>query len=392
LLVISHACFMAINRKVYQLLLREGWELELVVPETMNFPTGALAAQPPAAGDPPIHYLPLKGDNPRTYYYEGLTALLEQKRPALVLLDNDPVSRMAGETGSWCRSHQSALFCISCENLPLDIMDAIRRRGVKNLPAAILKRWMLRRNRAYVDGVFCINNDGKRIFEAEGFRQVSHMPLGYDPAVFFPNETAGKVIRQRHGFNTKVIAYFGRLTPEKGIHILISALGQLKDRQWQLMMDHFDEYASPYHKEIKQAISEAGITDRVVFVNPDHVEIADYMNAADIIVVPSLSVPNWKEQYGRVAAEGMACGRTVIASGSGALPELLGGHGLLFREGDVKALAALLDQCLTGPPPEMPDSARIARYAQEKLSIYQQAKVLERAFESFGLSGQPVLS
>ncbi len=240
---------------------------------------------------------------------------------------------------------------------------------------------MLRRYRGRVSGVFCINNDGKKIFEEEGFDNVRQMPLGFDPAVFFPDRASGEVVRRKHGFTKTVVAYFGRLIPEKGVHLLIQALQELKHLDWQLMMDHFDEYASDYHKEIKRAICESGIEDRVIFVHPDHVGIAAYMNAADIIVVPSVSSPAWKEQYGRVAAEGMACGTTIIASDSGALPELLNGHGLLFPEGDAGALAGMLEQCLSGQMPGMPDAGGIADYAREHLSIYRQKRIIENALQ-----------
>ncbi len=374
---------MAINRKVYQLFKQEGWSIELVAPETLTFPTGVKAAQPAAAGDPPIHFLPLKGDNPRTYSFEGLTALLDQRRPVIVLLDNDPVSRLAGAIGQWCSNNQSALFCVSNENLSLGLMDTIRRRGPGNLAAAVMKRWMLYRNRKVIEGIFCINRDGKKVFEAEGFRGVRRMPLGFDPTIFFPDDKAAVAIKEKHGFHTKIIAYFGRLIPEKGIHILIGALQQLKNRDWQLMMDHFDEYASDYHREVKKAISASGIDGQVIFVHPDHVEIAAYMNAADVIVVPSVSTPAWKEQYGRVAAEGMACGTTVIASDCGALPELINGHGLLFREGDTAALMALLEKFLAGEPESIPPVTSIARYAKEQLSIYRQKNIMEEAFDAF---------
>ena len=47
------------------------------------------------------------------------------------------------------------------------------------------------------------------------------MPLGFDPAFFFPDENSGTEIRKKFGLKGKVIAYFGRLTREKGIHVLI---------------------------------------------------------------------------------------------------------------------------------------------------------------------------
>ncbi len=380
LLVVSHACFTAINRNVYQLLEKDGWNLEIVVPKTLLFASGEKTAEPPQPADPPLHYLNLKGNNPRTYLFESLMELLDQKRPRIILLDNDPVSRLSIQLGKWCKKNNAWLFCISNENLPLDIRSAIIRRGWKALPAAIIKRVMLKESRKLVDGVFTVNGDGEKLFKAAGYRNVRHMPLGFDPAYFYPDPVARQQIRDRLALKQKVISYFGRLTREKGIHILIGALAELKSYSWQLMMDSFDPSTSAYHAEINHLMKNAGIAERVVFINPSHTEIADYMNAADVIVVPSITIPAWKEQYGRVAAEAMACGKTVIASKSGALPGLLNGHGYLFEEGDVRALAGILKSFLSpGGNGHLPES-EIAAYALENLSINTQKSVLEAAF------------
>ncbi len=340
--MISHACFTAINRHVYHLFIREGWNLEMVVPDKLTFPSGIKNADPPEKGDPQIHFLNLKGTNPRTYRFEGLTDVLDKKKPGIIILDSDPVSMMATQMGSWAKKNQAWLFCISNENLPLDIKSVLARRGIKGLPAFLFKRVLLKRNRSLVDGIFTVNRDGEKIFIKEGFLNVRYMPLGFDPAFFFPDPEARLSIRSRYKLNNKVIAYFGRMTKEKGVHLLIQALKNMQSLDWQLMMDSFDIYASEYNQEISRLLSESEILNRVVFVKPDHFEIAAYMNAADIIVVPSLTVVNWKEQYGRVAAEGLACGKEVIASDSGALPDLLGGHGYLFKDGNVQELQDLL--------------------------------------------------
>ncbi len=341
---------------------------------------GIKKADPPEKDDPDIHYLGLKGTNPRTYHFEGLTDLLNHKKPGIIILDNDPVSMLTTQLGKWSKRNKSRLFCISNENLPLDIKSGLKRRGFKALPAVLFKKVLLKLNRPLPDGIFTVNRDGERIFTDEGFMNVRHMPLGFDPAFFHPDIVIRNAIRSKCNLNKKVIAYFGRLTPEKGVHLLIQALKNLKSMEWQLMMDSFDIYASEYNKEISRLLSESEILNRVVFIKANHFEVAAYMNAADIVVVPSLSIANWKEQYGRVAAEAMACGKEVIASDSGALPELLNGHGFLFQEGNVQDLQDLLVSRLNSDQNQDLTPEKISAYALANLSIQKQKAVMEAAF------------
>lgn len=373
---------MAINRNIYHLFIHDGWNVEMVVPVSLNFPAGNKQAEPQNDADPFIHYLNLNGDNPRTYLFEGLNYILEEKKPRIVLLDNDPVSRLALVVGKWCNQNNAKLFCISNENLPLDIFSAIRRRGWRNLPAAIVKRILLNKTKKVVDGVFTINSYGKQIFIDEGYKNVEQMPLGFDPNYFHPDTNTRASLRAKLGLTKTVIAYFGRLTKEKGVHILIKALQELKELEWLLIMDDFDEYASDYNKEIRRLIKEADIMDRMVFINPNHYEIAGFMNASDIVVVPSITAPHWKEQYGRVAAEAMACGKTVIASDSGALPELLNNYGWIFPEGDVQSLKKLLKNLLTTNT-SFNEKSRdsISAYAKNELSLVRQKTVMQASFK-----------
>ncbi len=380
ILVISHACFTAINRHVYRLFLESGWQLEMVIPRELIFPSGKRKAEPPENDDPEIHYLHLKGLNPRSYHFEGLPALLNRVNPGIIILDNDPVSMLATQVGKWTRKHRSWLYCISNDNLPLDVRSGLERRGLKALPAIFFKRILITRNKRLIDGIFTINRDGEKIFLKEGFRNVRHMPLGYDPVFFYPDDTMRESIRNKFKLNNTVIAYFGRLTREKGVHLLIAALSNLQSMEWQLMMDSFDIYASDYNQEIGRMLSDSGIMNRVVFVKPNHFEIGAYINAADIVVVPSISVANWKEQYGRVAAEALACGKEVIASDSGALPGLLDGHGFLFKQGELTDLQETLAKRLASNRLSVKESKEIVAYAMTNLSIQKQKKVMESAF------------
>ena len=76
-----------------------------------------------------------------------------------------------------------------------------------------------------------------------------------------------------------------------------------------------------------------------------------------MLVVPSIETPSWIEQFGRVALEAMASGVTVVASNSGALPEVLGGAGVLVPPDDVAALAEALTRLRDDPA----ERARLGR-------------------------------
>ena len=76
----------------------------------------------------------------------------------------------------------------------------------------------------------------------------------------------------------------------------------------------------------------------------------------DMLVLPSLTRPNWKEQFGRVLIEAMACGVPVIGSDSGEIPNVIGDAGLIFPEGNIPALRDSIAGLLVDP-------AAYARYA-----------------------------
>ena len=71
--------------------------------------------------------------------------------------------------------------------------------------------------------------------------------------------------------------------------------------------------------------------------------------ALDCLVVPSLTFPHWKEQFGGVLADGMAMGLPLIGSDSGAIPEVIGPAGLAVPEGQAEALGAAIERLQQSP-------------------------------------------
>jgi glycosyltransferase involved in cell wall biosynthesis len=82
-----------------------------------------------------------------------------------------------------------------------------------------------------------------------------------------------------------------------------------------------------------------------------HDEMPSGYAQIDVLVLPSRTTPTWSEQFGRVIAEALWCGRPVVGSSSGSIPRLLEltGGGLVFPEGDVVALAGQLTRLREDP-------------------------------------------
>jgi glycosyltransferase involved in cell wall biosynthesis len=83
----------------------------------------------------------------------------------------------------------------------------------------------------------------------------------------------------------------------------------------------------------------------------------------------------------------MACGRAVVVSDSGTLPELVGDAAVVFPEGDVDSLAEVLDRLLASPEERQRLGAAAFQRAHEHLSVDQQVAVMDRLFRE--LIGEP---
>ena len=60
-------------------------------------------------------------------------------------------------------------------------------------------------------------------------------------------------------------------------------------------------------------------------------QVAVEMRKLHALVLPSRTTPRWKEQFGRVLIEAMACGVPPVGSDSGEIPHVIDDAGLVFR-------------------------------------------------------------
>jgi L-malate glycosyltransferase len=220
------------------------------------------------------------------------------------------------------------------------------------LPIALLEKYNLKHSHGIISG----NQDGAEVLRQRGYQgAIKVMPqLGIDESLFTAKaqpELAAKLGIEKGDF---VVGFVGRFVPEKGLLTLLNALLTLKNKPWKLLLLGRGELQAEL---IKIAI-ENNIQERLILVESvPHDEVANYINLMSTLVLPSettykfktLTSTGWKEQFGHVLIEAMACKIPVIGSDSGEIPHVIGDAGLVFPEGDSQSLANCLVQLMDKP-------------------------------------------
>lgn len=175
------------------------------------------------------------------------------------------------------------------------------------------------------------------VLRDKGFHEkTAVVPNGVDTTLFCPMDRG--LCRRKFGFENFVVGYVGRFVPEKGIIDLIEAVSRCHASVELAFVG-----AGPLRGGMERRVSELGLKNRVYFL-PERPagELPGLMNALDVLVLPSRTTPRWKEQFGRVLVEAMACEIPVVGSDSGAIPDVIGKCGIVFPEGDLQALAGAI--------------------------------------------------
>lgn len=160
--------------------------------------------------------------------------------------------------------------------------------------------------------------------------------------VSYPGVDAER-FRSAHGVpgDGHLVVSPGRLVWEKGHYDVIRALATLEHSPRLLIVGD-----GPERGRLLRYAAELGLGDRVEIRSVPYSEMPSVFAAASCVVLGSLPTPLWEEQFGMVLAEAMAAGAPILASSSGAIPEVVGDSAQLFAPGDWIELARLLS---TGP-------------------------------------------
>jgi glycosyltransferase involved in cell wall biosynthesis len=160
---------------------------------------------------------------------------------------------------------------------------------------------------------------------------VSTMHYGVDTAIFRPldNTTCKEILGIPTDRPVIAFAAVSVADKRKGASCLIEAIQQMEEKPFLLT------WGASFPPELEELPHL-----HLGSIDSEHL-LATVYNAADVFVIPSM-----EEAFGQTALESLACGRPVIGSDVGGIPDMVrdGETGLLIERGNAVALAAALDQ------------------------------------------------
>lgn len=308
-----------------------------------------------------------KGKENRGFYISGLRRAFHLSQPEIIFLMEEPFSLFALQVLFLKNlySPNSKIVFFTWNNLSFSEFDYRPSVWYR-----MVSRWTLDR----CDGALTANSDGITVLGNTGFAKPIEK-IGYgvrtDRFIEQDNDRVEK-LRAEIGITPEqvIIGYVGRLLRMKGLDILLDAFASLDNPNLRLLIVGSGEF----EQELMVLAERLGISDRIIhYPSVAHGDVPAYMQLINIFVLPSRRYRMWAEQFGRVLVEAMAAGAIVIGSDSGAIPEVIGNAGFVFRENDVDSLREALNNALA-----LDSNAR-----SQLLSIGRERASKEHSWERF---------
>ncbi|NAZ81108.1 glycosyltransferase [Kineococcus sp. R8] len=218
----------------------------------------------------------------------------------------------------------------------------------------------------------CVSEDERRRGEAAGVRgDVVVVPNGVDVAGIAPaGEEDRAAARTELGLPTgPLVVCIGRLAPQKGQDLLLSALPGIRARvpgAHLVLVGDGPEAA---------ALRAAAPRD-VVFAGHRH-DVRRWLVAADVVALPS----RWEAGLSLVAMEAMAVGRSVVSTGVAGVGDLLPGAGAVVPLDDVAALTEAVSARLAEPSRAAAEGARGRQAVERHRDVRRTAAQVRAAYE-----------
>ena len=280
--------------------------------------------------------IPVKGERGEVAEWNAkdLHRLLSDFRPEILQIEAEP----------WTLAAATASYGAHRLKIPVTIFtwESVDRQDT------FLESWRRKRTLDRARGLI----GGNRLAAARLAKARPDVPVTVIPqtGLMPPLET------RRPEHTELAIGFVGRLVPEKGLDALFRACVKLHGR-WTLSVVG----SGPAQEQLEVLAERLGIASRITWLGALPQEsLKEIWATLDCLVVPSRSTPQWVETYHPALVEAMGHGVPVIGTDSGALPDIIGGAGLVVPEDDIAALTGAL-QHLSDTPRERMRFGREAR-------------------------------
>ena len=334
--MLSKACLVGTyQRKLEELALLPSLALTVLVPPSWRDERGITRLERVHTKGYELHVIPIAlNGHFHLHFYPGLGRVLRQLRPHLFHIDEEPYNLATFLALRAARRVGARTLFFTWQNL------------ARRYPPPF--RWMERYVLAHADYALAGTAGAEKVLRTKGYRGLVRVipQFGVDTEIYtvrspqsivrsHKEPNCGLQIRDRRPF---VIGYVGRLVREKGVDLLLQAVARLEEG-WRLRVLG----DGPERERLVALASELDIVGRVTFEGLiPSTQMPNFYPQLDALVLPSRTAPSWKEQFGRVLIEAMACGVPVVGSDSGEIPHVIGEAGLIFPEGDVGTLCSML--------------------------------------------------
>jgi glycosyltransferase involved in cell wall biosynthesis len=355
LLTIGHSYVVGMNRRLADEMGRQGadrWSVTAGAPATYAGDLRRIALEPIAGEACSLAPLATRLDRfPHLMLYRGLRRLMAQHWDVVHCWEEPYVA--AGAQIAALAPRGAVLVFATFQNLPKQYPPPL-----SSFEARVLGRangWIAFGHTVHTSQI------GRSGYAAVPSRII---PPGVDTQLFTPDAAARTRIRASRGWDdtTPVVGFAGRFVPEKGLRVLTSALEQMTTPWRALFVGGGPDVT------LLRAFSARHPGRVSIATGVTHAEMPEYFNAMDVLCAPSQTTLRWREQFGRMLIEAMACGIPVLASRSGEIPHVMADAGVLLPETDAARWAATLRRVLANPEERRDLSDRGLRRARTAFS------------------------
>jgi glycosyltransferase involved in cell wall biosynthesis len=328
-LMISKACLVgAYQTKLEAIAAHEGVALTVMVPPVWRDPAGDIHLEKSHLEGYRLLVEPIRLNGRfHLYYFPTLKQQLAALQPEILHIDEEPYN-----FATWLAWRQARQM--GCRTLFFSWQNLLNRYP---WPFSAMEQQVLQG----IDYALVGNVASGEVWRAKGYTGPLRVipQFGVSPELFQPPPARAETQPLIIGCANR------RLVAEKGVHHLLEAAAGLPGA-WEMRIAG----DGPEKARLVALAQALGIGEKVRFAGAiPSTKMAAFLQQLDILVLPSLTTRRWKEQFGRVLIEAMACERVVVGSDSGEIPHVIGEAGLVFPEGDTAALRDHLARLLGEP-------------------------------------------